>query len=93
MKILRGKWKEMKWLRRNKLIKGDMVYHVLYGKAFRAIVMESGPPQEALADKEQTLIHMVPGTEYENYFDKQPKQRRISRYSGWVSTHWLIKVC
>ncbi len=92
-RISQDKCKKMVWKRNRDLKKGDLVYHVLYGRDFRAIVIESEEIPEDARGKQRTMIHVVPGTRYQNYFDRVPSQNRVGKYCGWVSTHWLIKVC
>ena len=82
----------MIWKRNSTLKKGDMVYHVLYGKSWRAIVLEVSREVDAITKKQKTLIHIIPGTRYDNYFSRESKKDRRGRYSGWVSNHWLVKI-
>ena len=67
---------------------GDLVYHLLYGKSWVAVVLGKTPPPGVLSD-ELTLVHIQPGTEYSGHFAKSYVRYRVTDNLGYVSTHWL----
>ena len=67
---------------------GDLVYHLLYGRSWVAVVLGTSPPAGVLS-KELTLVHLQPGTEYSGHFAKSYVRYRVTDNLGYVSTHWL----
>lgn len=67
---------------------GDLVYHLLYGREWVAIILAFGSA-DIVTNNEITLVHLQPGTEHENFFKKTITKYRISDNVGYVSHHWL----
>ena len=82
-----------KWERDVALEPGDTVYHILYGREWVGLVLqvEKATTENALKNRIRALIYMVPGTEYELYFDKAYAKREGLR-RGWVTDTWLVKL-
>jgi len=82
-------------LKRNverRLVVGDLVYHLLYGKNWVGLVMGFGtiqrmPENTGLRDVVQ--IRMQFGSEYEFFFKRASRKYRITNSLGYVSCHWL----
>ena len=74
--------------KKRELIVGDLVYHLLYGREWVAIVLSFGVV-DVLTQKDVTLVHIQPGSEYENFFKKTTIKHRITDNLGYVSHHWL----
>jgi len=70
---------------------GDIVNHVLYGREWIGIVVRidniDGGFQK---NRKRALVCMVPGSEYEHYFEKAFSKKEGTR-RGWVTTNWLIR--
>jgi len=80
------------------LIVGDLVFHLLYGKDWRGILLGSKEVKKGLTSPcHLALIHMLPGTKYESYFKKNYLTKSaISDTLGYVSVKWvypMIKKC
>ena len=83
----------MIWKIEKDLLVGDLVYHVLYGKDWLGVVLRLSMRESSVrCFKEGALVQMVPGTKYENFFNKKPKITRKTDTQGWVSKNWLIKI-
>ena len=81
------------WKREQNLQVGDLVYHVLYGKDWLAMILSTIPYSGSISTRsEKILVKMIPGTEYEDFFEKRPVVFRQGQRRGWVSEHWLIKI-
>ena len=76
---------------------GDLVYHLLYGKEWVGVILEttdafSESDSGSTTHKELALVRMIPGTKYENFFSKMvSKQNKITDSLGFVSMDWLFK--
>ncbi len=70
----------------------DLVNHLLYGPDWLAIVLEIGEEEERSWHRRSIMVHMVPGTTYDNHFAKSYISRKESNLSGWVSENWLRKI-
>lgn len=73
---------------------GELVYHLLYGTSWRAIIVDLKDFEQKCKDKrgfcrEYILVHMQKGTEYDRYFRGFLAPMRKSDSSGLVSYHWL----
>ena len=69
---------------------GDLVYHLLYGKDWRGILLAFEHDTYALAQPRQLgLICIQPGTNYEVFFKKTLTKYRITDNMGYVSVNWL----
>ena len=78
----------MTWRKEKNLKIGDLVYHVLYGREWLGLILNTKHTQAG----NKILVKMVPGTEFENHFSKRPASIRESSSTGWVSENWLIKI-
>ena len=78
----------------NKLEKGDLVFHLLYGREWIGILLDIIQiAEEPELHKELAIVAMQPGTKYENFFlTKVSKNRRITNSKGMVSINWLRKI-
>ena len=76
------------------LVVGDLVYHLLYGKDWRAILMGSSLEDSGLTNPdEKALVFMMPGTRYENYFKKNYlTNSRVHGNLGYVSSKWIYRL-
>ena len=70
------------------LIVGDLVYHLLYGKKWVALILALSAP-DTIVGADVTLVHMHPGTEHEFFFRKTLVNYRLTDRLGYVSHHWL----
>tara|TARA_B100000519_G_C14139612_1_gene389211 strand:+ start:672 stop:935 length:264 start_codon:yes stop_codon:yes gene_type:complete len=73
---------------------GDLVYHLLYGKSWLAVVIDLYDITEKCFEnnkfcREYVMVHMYPGSEYENFFLNATPSIKLTEYSGLVSYHWL----
>ena len=71
------------------ILVGDLVTHVLYASDWIALVLSVAQKNNKQEDME-ALIHMVPGSNYQYYFEKRFSSESRSR--GWISTRWLLKM-
>jgi hypothetical protein len=80
------------WKKNGAQIKvGDIVNHVLYGREWIGIVVRIEVIEGAFhKERRRALICMVPGSEYELYFEKAFSRKEGVR-RGWVTTNWLMK--
>lgn len=69
------------------ILVGDLVTHLLYASDWMALVLST--KQKSKEDLE-ALIHMIPGSEYQYFFEKRFSSESRSR--GWMSVRWLLKV-
>ena len=74
--------------------RGDLVYHLLYGRSWNGLLLEVIKDLESLGPtkNEIGLVHMVPGTEYQHWFRQQLTRYRITSRKGYLSYHWLRKL-
>jgi len=82
------------WTREPNLQVGDLVYHLLYGREWMAMVMsvDNEQVQNGLDKKvKKTLVRIVPGTEFVDFFDSRPPVSKKDSNCGWISNHWLVK--
>ena len=72
------------------LVIGDLVYHLLYGRQWVAVILAFGAPPGITKNPEVTLVRMQPGTEFENHFSKSGFTKyKLTSSMGYVSHHWL----
>ena len=75
---------------------GDLVYHLIHGKTWVAIVLDlSEVRKKCIPSKlcrEYVLVHMQSGTEHENFFRNARDLNRLSDSSGLVGYHWLRRI-
>ena len=71
------------------ILVGDLVTHVLYASDWIALVLSVARKSNKQEDME-ALIHMVPGSNYQYFFEKRFSSESRSR--GWISTRWLLKM-
>lgn len=69
------------------ILVGDLVTHLLYASDWIALVLST--KQKSKEDLE-ALIHMIPGSEYQYFFEKRFSSESRSR--GWMSVRWLLKI-
>ena len=76
------------------LKKGDLVFHLLYGREWIGILLSLELETEGLGSpKELAKVRMQPGTKYEFFFrTKVSKKNRITDSEGYVSSNWLFKL-
>ena len=72
------------WRKGQNLEVGNLVYHILYGRVWKAIVLQID------VEDEKCLVHMVPGSQHEFHFRKKYIKTNDSDVSGWVSSRWLV---
>jgi hypothetical protein len=75
--------------KKKKLVVGDLVYHLLYGRDWLAILLK------LIAESEEStlaIVHMVPGTRYERHFEKALTKYHINDSMGYITEHWLRKI-
>mgnify|MGYP003138048405 CR=1 FL=1 len=78
----------------NDLEVGDLVNHVLYGRAWVGVILGFTEEIIGLNDRRRTkaLVQIQPGTEHEGFFKRSSKADRINENLGYVSVHWLFRV-
>lgn len=81
----------MIWKKDPTLKIGDLVYHVMYGEEWLGVVLTFADEPDALTGNSRAKVHMVPGTEYEKFFQKS-WTRTDQTTQGWVSSKWLVKL-
>ncbi len=69
------------------ILVGDLVTHVLYAKDWLGFVLSI---KEEKNNLNEALLQMLPGSEYEFFFEKRFSSQSRSR--GWISTRWLLKL-
>ena len=76
------------------ILVGDLVYHLLYGKEWRGILMGSQIAESGLtAPSERALVYMMPGTKYGRFFRKNYlTNSKVSDTLGYVSSKWIYKL-
>ena len=72
---------------------GDLVYHLLYGRTWRGILLEIKEETKGLASpREIGLVVMQLNTEYEHFFKKNVSTKyKICDNIGYVSMNWLVR--
>ena len=73
---------------------GDLVYHLIHGKEWVAVVLNMDLVLANCLERDQlcreyVLVHMQHGSKYQDYFKLSPPAIRRTNYSGLVSYHWL----
>jgi len=82
-----------KLVRPPELIKGDLVYHILYGRDWVGVFLSSKEETQGLSTpRDIGLVCMQPGTKYEFFFKKYLKKYWVADNMGYVSIHWLRKL-
>lgn len=76
---------------------GDLVYHLIHGKQWLAVVLNTDLVSENCINKKQlcreyVLVHMQGGTEYEDFFRTSHPSIKVTDHSGLISYHWLRKI-
>ena len=76
------------------IIVGDLVYHLLYGKDWRGVLMGVERLEKGItAPSERALIFMMPGTRYFNFFKKNYLTKsKICDNLGYVSSKWIYRL-
>ena len=76
------------------LIVGSLVYHILYGKGWRGILLGEKDLEKGLTSPNcLALIRMLPGTRYERYFQKNYlTNSSITDTLGYVSAKWVYPI-
>ena len=76
------------------LVVGNLVYHLLYGRSWRGILLEIKEETAGLASpREVGLVAMQLNTEYEHFFKKNVSTKyRICDNMGYVSVNWLVRL-
>ena len=75
------------------LIKGDLVYHILYGSEWVGVFLSSKEETSGVSTpRDIGLVCMQPGTKYEYFFKKYLKKYCVADNMGYVSVHWLRKL-
>ena len=73
---------------------GDLVYHLIYGKEWVAIVLDMLEVHQNCTGRKQlcreyVLVHMQSGTKYESFFRTSSETIRHADNRGLISHHWL----
>lgn len=73
---------------------GDLVTHVLYGRAWIGMIVDFRNSDQETKDKRkiQALVQIQPGTEHDGFFKRCSESDRLNDNLGYVSIHWLFKV-
>lgn len=76
------------------IVVGDLVYHLLYGKDWRGILMGVEVTESGLVSpSERALVYMMPGTRYGRFFKKNYlTNSKVSDTLGYVSSKWIHKL-
>ena len=80
--------------RESKLLIGDLVYHVLYGRDWLGVLLKNAFDDKYKNSKDPhmiSLVKMVPGTKYQFHFKNSLLRWRIDDTMGYISTNWLRK--
>ena len=79
-----------------KLRVGDLVYHLLYGRLWVAVILDLHDAAELCLQKprktfcrEYVIVHMQKGSKYENFFSGFTENTKLSNSCGCISYHWL----
>jgi len=88
-------WKEVSKSRG--LRKGDLVYHVLYGREWVGVLLEIvdiyQDRNSSSTRNELAVVRMQPGSNFEFFFrDMVSKKNRITDSMGMVSINWLFRL-
>ena len=76
-----------------KIIVGDLVYHLLYGKEWFGLLLDFKREATGLCTpRELGLIQIQPNTQYEDIFSTSLTKYRITDARGYVAVQWLYKV-
>ena len=70
---------------------GDLVFHLLYGRKWVGVILGCGITDN-VTKSEFALVHIQPGSEYEDFFTRSITKHRITSNLGYVSQHWLRKL-
>ena len=75
---------------------GDLVYHLIYGKEWIAVVLDLTEVKEKCIPerfcREYVLVHMQDGSKHEVFFRRATNSTRVNDRRGLISYHWLRKV-
>lgn len=73
---------------------GDLVTHVLYGKAWVGMILGFKDDDGTMGAKsEKTLVQIQPGTKFEGFFkDKVSLKDKMNENLGYITTNWLFKI-
>ena len=75
------------------LKRGDLVYHILYGRTWVGVFLDiKEETVGASTPRDIALVCMQPGTEYEFFFKSYLKKYVIADNMGYISLHWLRKL-
>lgn len=61
---------------------GDLVSHYLYPRQWLAIVLSSDTEEDVMTGDMRFFVHMIPGTEYTDFFKNASRR-------GWIYRKWL----
>ena len=88
-----------RFLTRKEIRPGDIVFHLLYGKEWLAIilremtVMEKKAKTKETSNRELMLVSMLPGLKYDRFFASHAlRNYKMSDSIGFVSKNWLLKL-
>lgn len=74
---------------------GDLVYHLLYGRKWLAIVLDMSEVETNCSSKslsscrEYVLVQMQLGSTYELHFEQSTPRTKVTDSRGLISHHWL----
>ena len=76
---------------------GDLVYHLIHGKEWVALVLNMDRVLENCINRRQlcreyVLVHMQSGSRYEYFFKSSHPSVRVTDSSGLISCHWLRRM-
>ena len=75
------------------IIVGDLVYHLLYGKEWRGLLLDFIHEDTGLCTpRDMALIQMQPNSEHCNFFSKSLTKYKITNDRGYVSVRWLYRI-
>jgi|ETNvirenome_2_30_1030614.scaffolds.fasta_scaffold138449_1 hypothetical protein len=94
MEIYKSKKVTYPWAKETSLLKiGELINHVLYGKEWMGIVLKIDNDLDVLIEDRKILVHMIPGTRYEKFFEKKWIPRdRVSDTRGWIYHRWVRRI-
>jgi hypothetical protein len=73
---------------------GDLVTHVLYGKAWVGVILGFKEGEGTYGTRsEKTLVQIQPGTKYEGFFKRRVSEKnKMNDNLGYITTNWLFKI-
>lgn len=89
---MRSKKLTFRSYKKEDLIVGDLVYHLLYGRDWVGLLCDINTGPSVMSSKRpMAIVATLPGTRYEFFFRKSLTAYRISDNIGYVSINWLYK--